>query len=974
MNSRKRILRAAWIIVLPALLFPEFVAAQNRIDITAPVMNIPNQGVHITPLVVPQSSFQTLNPGLKAFPNYVAGGAVTTVVSPDKKTLLVLTSGYNRMNSSAGTRIAQDSTQYVFVFDISHKTPVQKQAIRVPNTYSGMVFDPDGKAFYVAGGVDDNVHIYSLSPSGWSENAGSPVPLGHNDKGVGLAVKPQAAGIAITANGEQLVVADYYNDSISVLTKSPDHRWTKTGELDLRPGKINPAQSGVPGGEYPYWVVIKGNRTAYISSQRDREIDVVTLGPAPRLVTRIPLKGQPNKMCLNGEGTELYVAQDESDSVAVIDTADNQVVDNIFAGGPPQFSLFRSGETGDNTNSVALAPDGKFLYVTNGTANDVAVVSLKEKRVLGVIPTGLYPDAVSLSGDGSYMYVANAKSPTGPNPGFCYGRGVKGRTSAACRSANQYDLQLIKAGMQSYPVPTPAQLKHLTLQVAQNNNYKRKVSKEEWRTMAKLRKKIKHVIYIIKENRTYDQVLGDLPVGNGDPSLTEFGQAITPNLHQLALNFVDLDNFYDRSEVSMDGWAWSTSARAPDIVEKTAVVNYAGRGLAYETEGTNRNVNVGLATLAERRAADPLTPNDPDVLPGTADVAAPDGPDDDGGTGYLWNQAMRAGLSVRNYGFFLDLSRYNLTGADAKYDIPELIGPYKTRTQVAFPANAALAPVTDIYFRGFDNSFPDYFRYKEFARDFDARYARGGLPSLILLRFMHDHTGDFSTAIDNLNTPERQQADDDYAVGLLVQKIAHSRYAGNTLIFVIEDDSQDGADHVDTHRSIAFIVGPYVKHHAVVSNEYNTVDFIRTMEVILGLKPLNISDAIAVPMADVFDMKQKSWSYTATASRMLVDTGLPLPPSVARLKPLEPTHNAAYWANATRGMNFRVEDDFNFSAYNHVLWKGLMGNRPYPEVSTGLDLSRNRAALLHQYRIARENDTKAQNARASAPSSSGTGE
>ncbi len=941
-------------------MFPSFLVGQNLVNITAPVMNIPNQGVRITPLAVPDSTFQTLNPGLKAFPNYVAGGAVTTVVSPDKKTLLVLTSGYNRLNNSAGQRVARDSTQFVFVFDISHKTPVQTQAIRVPNTYCGIVFDPSGRTFYVSGGVDDNVHIFDLGPDGWSERADSPVALGHDGKGVGLDVKPQAAGIAITANGKQIVVADYYNDSISVLTRGSDNNWTKTGELDLRPGKINPEQAGVPGGEYPFWVVIRGNDTAYISSLRDREIDVVKLGREPELTTRIHLKGQPNKMCLNADGTRLYVAQDESDSVAVIDTASDKVLENIFVGGPPQFSLFASGETGDNTNSVALSPGGKFLYVTNGTANDVAVVSLKDRKVIGLIPTGLYPDSVSLSRDGSYMYVVNAKSPTGPNTGFCYGRGVKGQTSAACNSANQYDLQMIKAGLQSFPIPSPSQLEQLTVQVAKNNNYQRKVSAQDWKKMAKLRKKIKHIIYIIKENRTYDQVLGDLPVGNGDPSLTEFGQAITPNLHKLALDFVDLDNFYDRSEVSMDGWPWSTSARAPDVVEKQVVVNYAGRGLSYDTEGDNRNINVGLATLAERRKANPLTPDDPNVLPGTADVAAPDGPGDQENTGYLWNQAMRAGLSVRNYGFFIDTSRYNLTGPEAKYDIPELTDPYKTRTQVAFPANAALAPVTDIYFRGFDNSFPDYFRYKEFARDFDARYAHGRLPSLILLRLMHDHTGDFGTAIYHINTPERQQADNDYAVGLLVQEIAHSRYAKDTLIFVIEDDSQDGPDHVDTHRSDAFIVGPYVKHHAVVSTEYNTVDFVRTMEVILGLKPLNISDAIAVPMADVFDLKQKTWTYTATASRMLVGTGLPLPPSVAKLKPLEPTHNAAYWARVTRGMDFRVEDDFNFARYNHILWKGLMGNRPYPKEPTGLDLSHNRATLLRRYGISEKRYTRSQ--------------
>ncbi|MGH9446382.1 MAG: YncE family protein, partial [Terriglobia bacterium] len=593
MNLYNGITRALWGIALAvSLVAPSLLPGQNLVTITSPVMNVPNQGVRITPLAVPGSRFQTLNPGLKDFPNYVAGGAVTTVISPDKKTVLVLTSGYNRLNNSAGRRIPADSTQYVFVFDIRHKTPVQTQVIRVANTYSGIAFDPGGRTFYVSGGVDDDVHIYDLGPSGWAERPGSPVALGHHGKGVGLDVKPQAAGIAITANGRQIVVADYYNDSISVLTQAAGNVWTKTNELDLRPGKINPAQSGVPGGEYPFWVVIKGNDAAYVSSLRDREIDVVKLGLTPRLTTRIRLRGQPNKMCLNREGTRLFVAQDESDSVAVIDTASNRILEDIFVGGPPQFALFSSGETGNNTNSVALSPNGKLLYVTNGTANDVAVVSLQDRKVIGLIPTGLYPDSVSLNGNGSAMYVANAKSPTGPNPGFCHGQGQNGKTSAGCKATNEYNLQLIKAGLQSFPTPKRSQLDELTEEVAENNHYQRKVSAKDWEKMAVLRRKIKHIIYIIKENRTYDQILGDLPVGNGDPSLTEFGKAITPNLHNLALDFVDLDNFYDRSEVSMGGWPWSTSARAPDVVEKQVVVNYAGRGLSYDTEGDNRNINV----------------------------------------------------------------------------------------------------------------------------------------------------------------------------------------------------------------------------------------------------------------------------------------------------------------------------------------------------------------------------------------------
>ena len=233
--------------------------------------------------------------------------------------------------------------------------------------------------------------------------------------------------------------------------------------------------------------------------------------------------------------------------------------------------------------------------------------------------------------------------------------------------------------------------------------------------MSFLKQHIQHIVYIIKENRTYDQVLGDLPVGNGDPALTEFGSAITPNLHSLASKFVALDNFYDSSEVSFDGWPYSTSARAPDVVERQVQPNYAGRGLTNDSEGDNRNVNTGLATTAERLVANPETPNDPDLFPGAFSVEAPDGPGNTLNGGYLWDGAIRAKLSVRNYGFLIDLSRYFVPTTDPNY-IPLDTTPFDHKLTVAYSSNAALAPNTDQYFRGYDNSFPDYYRYTEWAR------------------------------------------------------------------------------------------------------------------------------------------------------------------------------------------------------------------------------------------------------------------
>jgi YVTN family beta-propeller protein len=935
--------------------------------------DLPNMGQQITPLAPQGSRFLPMDPELPDNPAWQAGQAVTTVVSPDQKTLLVLTSGFNRVYNTYGADLGKinipDSTEYVFIYDISTHTPVKKQVIKIANTYNGIVFDPSGWAFYVTGGPSDNVHIITRSATGtWGEQPGNSLALGHS-KGLGLdvppdpdlvainsqvAVKPCAAGVAISNDGKTLVVANYYNDSITVFNGGYGN-WSKGTELDLRPGKSNASQAGVPGGEYPFWVVVKGNgssATAYVSSIRDREIVVVSLGGTPAVTARIKVKGQPNKMTLNKAQSLLYVVEDQSDTIDVIDTVKNAVLETIPVIAPA--SLLPSAlaqYTGANPNSVTLSPDEKQLYVTNGNLNCLAVVTLggtnSGDQVVGLIPTGWYPNSVSFSGDGNSVYVVNGKSPTGPNPGFCYG-GYGPPGSPNCMGSNQYNPQLIKAGVQTFPRPGMAQLTTLTAQVAVNNRFSSTASASDAAVMAAVRNGVQHVIFIIKENRTYDQVLGDLEIGNGDPELAHFGQAVTPNQHNLARNFVTLDNFYCAAEVSYDGWAWTTSARAPDVVERQFPLAYAGRGTSLDG-GLNRNVNVAYPTVAERRAANPLTPDDPDLLAGQTDVTAPDGPNNQVNTGYLWDSVLRANRTVRNYGFFVDTIRYALPST-SRYNIPLDRNPASTGTVVAYPSSGALAPYTDPYFRGFDNAFPDYYRYKEWEREFDTNYANGGLPSLSLVRFMHNHTGDYDIAIDGVNTPELQQADNDYAVGLLIQKIADSRYVNDTLIFVIEDDAQDGGDHVDSHRSVAFVAGGWVKQGALVSTQYNTIDFVRTIEEVLGLPPMNLNDALAKPMADIFNTTPSRWSFTPTPAAILYNTKLPLPPKQASLIVPKPTHDAKYWARVTKGMDFSSEDRFDFATYNRILWKGLMGNKPYPAEATGIDLRQNRKELLERYR------------------------
>jgi DNA-binding beta-propeller fold protein YncE len=898
---------------------------------------LPN-GMWLTPTAAPGAHFAPLNPHLPAYPRYTAGQAVSTAVSPDGKTLLILTSGFNLWDNAQGKIDKSASHEYVFVDDIANGTPRQLQALQLPNTYMGIAFSPDGRHVYVSGGVDDDVHVFDAGAQGWAERS-PPIDLGHYkgvdrkskiyNGGAGLGVQPQVSGIAVSADGKTLAATNFYNDSLSLIDL-PTGRITP---VPLRPGDISKAQTGVPGGEYPFAVIIKGNDTAYISSLRDREIDVVTLKGTPHLTARIKVDGNPNRLALTKDGDTLYSTVDNLDAVIAIDTRTNRIVQTIRTIAPPDMLADSEHYRGVGPNNLALSPDEKTLYVTNGGTNSVAVIALgAHAHVTGLIPTGYFPNAVSVNGAGDHLYIVNGKSIPGPNPGNCTIDPGQHITAPQCHSANQYVLQLSKAGFLDLPVPTAVQLAETTKIAAHDAHFDEMPSPADVAMMAALHQRIHHIIYILRENRTYDEELGDLGEGNGDARLAEFGAVITPNDHAMARNFVDLDNFEDTGEVSGNGWPWSTAARESDIGAKNLPINYADRGLSYDWEGTNRNIDVAIPTLAAREAAQPLYSDLPDaanILPGEANVAAPDGPKGQFQRGYLWDAALRAGLTVRNYGFYLDLARYEQP-LDQGGIPPTLTDPAASQTVVAFPANPVLAPRTDPYFRGFDLSFPDYFREVEWQREFTRQIAQRDMPNLTLLRLMRDHLGAFKTAIDGTNTPETEMADDDYAVGLVIQAVAHSPYANDTLIFVVEDDAQNGPDHVDAHRSVAYIVGPYVKQHAVISTRYSTVNFLRTMEDILGTDHLSISDAFQRPMADVFDLGQKSWSFTAVVPTPLDTTTLPIPHQATSW---HPAHPASYWTAKTRGYDWRQEDRIPAIAFNEILWQGLE-HSPYPGPKT----------------------------------------
>jgi YVTN family beta-propeller protein len=973
-------LALAWTILVFASLSNAQATAEDNQSPTPP-------GLFITPTALPNAVQQELNPGLTNYPNFVAGEAVKAVVSPDGKTLAVLTAGMNSLyypNNEAniisglvGKVDKAASTQFLFLYDVSganKSKPVLKQVIQQLNSHVGLVWAPNSQTLYAAGGCDDAVYAYTNNGSSFV--LGAKISLGHapngcvsnaaNRTGLGLGVEPNVAGLAISADGKTLVAANNYNDSISVIDTATG---TVRYEYDLRPYATG-APTGTKGGTFPYSVVLNGT-VAYVGCDRDREIVVVDIA-MKTLIARIQLDGNPNGMTLSADGANLYVAQDNQDQVAVIDTATNKVIQRIDTRGPVRLA-FPANTTGAAPTAVTLNQATKTLYAVNAGSNSVAVIPLSGPhafKTIGLLPTAYDPTDVAFSADGSWMYIINGKNDTGPNPGYGYGNmaviafkqvdpsETNAQESVELTSNNQYQFQLEHASLVSAQVPEIADLWDLTSQVAANNGY-RAPSDSSTGVMNFLRSKIKHIIYVVKENRTFDQILGDLGNGsNGDSSLTLFGEPVTPSFHRMARNFVTLDNFMDPGDGSMDGWSWSMRGRVTNTETITQQENYArvNRGLSYEGEGQNRNIPSNLNTTAARdfffdptgantpysNATSSLKGGTPNILAGDGDHAATDGPTGYQ-QGYIFNAVLNAGGTVRNYGWMANTPGKTTDSGDAINGNP-ISDPFAAHVVQTTAANQVIFENNfyDPYFRAYDQVYPDVWRFNEWNREFQQFVANGNLPSLEMIRGLsHDHTGSFGQALGGVNTPELQQADNDYAVGLLVETVANSPYAKDTLIIIIEDDSQDGADHVDSHRATTYFVGPYVKQHAVVSTRYSQPSVLRTIEDILGTEHINLNTYYARPMADVFEISSSGkWTFKAVASTLLTPIltkpiasisqggGLGLDPKKVEFASgpkLKPTHNAQYWAQKTRGFDFSGEDRVPAELYNKILWEGLKG-------------------------------------------------
>jgi YVTN family beta-propeller protein len=995
MQGKTRFLFCAGLPWLLCLLVSAFAGAQT----SAPVGgNLLPDGFTITPTAAPGSILQNLATGLRPDGSANAGYAVTTALSPDGTALLIVTCGWNTdyfFQESSSTPIlwnaldpmtglpsstTTQNAEWVFVFDVRGPKPVQKELINIPNTFHGLVWDPSGTRFYVSAGIDDRVVVYQESTTAKASADGFFVPnapfilLGHNTpadapfpnydgglfKGTPINTSPiaqtmflpfsaLAAGLAISRDATTLYVANYENDSLSIVNAGT--RRVSSEVAFFKPGQKRAI------GEMPYWPAVVSDPSGapvkvYVSSQRDGQ--VLSVKPSGTFKA-INVGGEPNRMLLSADQQQLYVANGDLDEIEVINTGTDQLEGRL--------SVARPGYRykGSSPNSLALSPDGSQLYATLGGENAVAVLDVASGTVLGRIPTGWYPSSVTVSTDGKRLFVVNMKTNSGRNKEFgqtemnCPGDGVPSQyatllcTPLNPTSRDEYILALMKSTFLTIPVPNAATLRSLSAQVDINNRF---VNRQPDPIMGFLRMHIKHVIYIQKENRTYDQVLGDVPKGNGDPTLAQFPQAISPNHHLLATQFTLLDNFYCAGDVSGDGWNWDTQGHANDSTVKNVPLNYGNSDAVtpFDWNGLPRNIGVAVPDTTNG-TADPSTVRlttllDPtgnsSIEPGTKDITASEGADDidpDALGGYIWDTVLRAGKTVRHYGLYDDYNYYNAPTARYPFFIPIVRNAFAEKQVQGVPTRKSLLGQTDLYFRGWDLDTPDVYRFEEWNREFNEYVKNGNLPDFEMVDLMMDHFGNFSTNIAHLENPLSQMADNDYALGRLVETVSHSPYWKDTAIFVLEDDAQDGADHVDAHRSPVLILSAYTQTGAVVHTNYNSTNVVRTIEDILGVNYLGLNDANALPMSDVFTRQPNLQPYVAPIPGILCQA--PVDPTLvpecnnpgnrtitAAVKPL---HDGAWWAKATQGFNFKGPDLNNASLFNRILWKGIMGDdKPYP--------------------------------------------
>lgn len=757
----------------------------------------------------------------------------------------------------------------VAVIDLNPKKQRIVCRVTVDQAFYGLTFSPDGKQVYASGGEFDTVHV-------WDFDKG----LLHNHRTVDVSAGKRTvpAGIALDAGGKELFACGLWAEALvrvpldnpdnkvvisigAVLAKPenpkgdppspPDGRKEEPGKKDAPPKEKPLAESA-----FPYAVLLEpGGKRAFVTLWAKAAVAVIDL-ESNKVVVLWPTAPHPTEMALAPNGKALYVACANSTQVTVLDPADGKPLQTINA------ALYPQAPNGNTPNSLSLTPDGEMLFVANADANNLAVFNVSDPKTakpLGFIPTGWYPTSVRYNKLDKTLYVANGK-------GLSSKPNRSGANPLNPKATLEYIGGLFQGTVSVIPVPTPAQMAKFSTTAYECSPLRKDAAVRSDDIPAdnpiprKLGEKspIKYVIYVVKENRTYDQVFGDVKEGNGSPELCLFGEDVTPNHHKLARDYVLLDNTYVDGEVSADGHEWSMGAYATDFVEKLWPLGYRGSPLktfGYPAEG----------------AIDP--------------AARPAG-------GYLWDRAKETGVTYRSYGEWIDNGKMNADGtfAPGKATVKALEGHF------------------DEGFRGYDLDYPDVKRAERFVSEVQ-RFEKenADMPRLQIVRLPNDHTS--GTRVGK-PTPTAQVADNDLALGMLVEGVSKSKFWKETAIFVIEDDAQNGPDHVDAHRVVALVISPYTKRKHVDSTLYSTTSLLRTMELILGLKPMSQFDAAARPMYHSFQAKPDATPYThiiPKADRDAVNVA------------------GAWGADLSEKFDLTKEDQADDLLFNEVIWKSVKG-------------------------------------------------
>jgi DNA-binding beta-propeller fold protein YncE len=709
--------------------------------------------------------------------------------------------------------------------------------VSLEQTFSGLCFSPTGDTLYVSGGEFEVVHAYSFSAGLLSNHRAIPV--------VERTQKFVVGGLAVDTEGKTLFAAGPWGDAACILPlQGPDKKRLVKFEKDTFPYTCLPHPDG---------------KRLFVSLWGHAGVAVIDL-TSDKIAATWSTQSHPTEMVLSPDGKTLFVACANSTKVSILDAKDGQPLQTLHC------ALYPDAPSGNTPSSLCLSGDGKILFVANADANNLAVFNVKKPddvQPMGFIPVGWYPTSVRYNDATKRIYVANGKglsslpNPQGPHP---YNR-------TELRSIYQYIAHLLRGDLSTIEMPTPEGMATYTKQAYACSPLRADNGPVgDWPMGSPIPKKvgdaspIKYCIYVIKENRTYDQVFGDMKEGNGEPSLCLFGEKVTPNHHKLARQFVLFDNFYVEGEVSADGHQWSMGAYATDFVEKVWPQTYRGSPLrklsTYPSEG------------------------------GYDSIARPAG-------GYIWDRCAEAKVSYRSYGEWVTNGR---TPAD----------PAKANVK-------ALEGHIDEKFRGFDLAYADQKRADRFLEELQRFEKEGGMPSLSIVRLPNDHTS--GTRIGSW-TPTAMVADNDFALGRVVEAVSKSKFWKETAIFVVEDDAQNGPDHIDAHRSVALVISPYTKRHFVDSTMYSTSSMLRTMELILGLQPMSQFDAAATPMVYAFQKMPDLNGY----EHVVPDIDM------------KETNKATAWgAHLSETFDLTKEDQADDLLFNEVIWRSVKGaNSPMP--------------------------------------------